>query len=161
MSIALQLTFIDSLYFQIFFKEKGVTRNKKTIAPLVSFISVSVYFFFVIFFFLFDFALFFHPFVLFCFAFFFSFLQSNRCFFENGEEFRHDAVLDGHTLVKMLEESPFSLIKKVERVCDNKCVTHCVTGVIQRTCGKLRKQKDLLKKLLIAILLCCRLKLQF
>ncbi|RMX52916.1 hypothetical protein pdam_00010942 [Pocillopora damicornis] len=37
-----------------------------------------------------------------------------QCFFENGEEFRHDAVLDGHTLVKMLEESPFSLIKKVK-----------------------------------------------
>ena len=70
MSIALQLTFIDSLYFQFFFKEKGVTRIKKTIAPLVSFISVYV-FFFVFFFFLFDFALFFHPFVLFCFAFFF------------------------------------------------------------------------------------------
>ena len=39
----------------------------------------------------------------------------------------------------MLEESPFSLIKKVERVCDNKCVTRCVTGVTQCTCGKLRK----------------------
>ena len=93
---------------------------------------------------------------LFDFALFFSFFKFKRCFFENGEEFRHDAVLDGHTLVKMLEESPFSLIKKVERVCDNKCVTRCVTGVTQRTCGKLRKQKDLLKKLLIAILLCCR-----
>ena len=45
-------------------------------------------------------------------------------------------------------------------ICDL-CVTRCVTGVTQRTCGKLRKQKDLLKKLLIAILLCCRLKLQF
>ena len=142
-----------------FFKEKGVTRIKKTIAPLVSFISVYVYFFLYFFSFFLILPCFFI--LSFCFAFFFSFLQSNRCFFENGEEFRHDAVLDGHTLVKMLEESPFSLIKKVERVCDNKCVTHCVTGVIQRTCGKLRKQKDLLKKLLIAILLCCRLKLQF
>ena len=146
--------------FNFFFKEKGVTRIKKTIAPLVSFISVYVFFFLYFFSFFLILPCFFI--LSFCFVLlFFSFLQSNRCFFENGEEFRHDAVLDGHTLVKMLEESPFSLIKKVERVCDNKCVTHCVTGVIQRTCGKLRKQKDLLKKLLIAILLCCRLKLQF
>ena len=113
------------------------------------------------FFFLFCFVFAIFAFFLFDFALFFWFFKFKRCFFENGEEFRHDAVLDGHTLVKMLEESPFSLIKKVERVCDNKCVTYFVTGVIQRTCGKFRKQKDLLKKLLIAILLCCRLKLQF
>ena len=130
-----------------FFKEKGVVRNSKQRSHL-RFLSFLFVFFFFCFFAIFA-------------LFFFSFFKLNRCFFENGEEFRHDAVLNGHTLVKMLEESPFSLIKKVERVCDNKCVTRCVTGVTQRTCGKLRKQKDLLKKLLIAILLCCRLKLQF
>ena len=138
---------LSILYTFNFFKEKGVVRNSKQRLHLRFLSFLFVFFCFV--------------FLQFLLCFFFSFFKFNRCFFENGEEFRHDAVLDGHTLVKMLEESPFSLIKKVERVCDNKCVTHCVTGVIQRACGKLRKQKDLLKKLLIAILLCCRLKLQF
>lgn len=36
------------------------------------------------------------------------------CFFENGEEFCYDAVLDGQTLASMFEKSPISHIKKVK-----------------------------------------------
>lgn len=36
------------------------------------------------------------------------------CFFENGEEFCYDAVLDGQTLASMFEKSPIVHIKKVK-----------------------------------------------
>ena len=128
--------------FKFFFKEKGVTRNKKNDRTSGFFHFCLCLFFFVIFFFLFDFALFFHPFVLFCFAFFFCSFNLTGASLKMEKNFVMMLFQMAIRQLKCWKNLPSASLKRQSAfvICDL-CVTRCVTGVTQRTCGKLRKQK--------------------